>query len=396
MTREPRILFTSWHSLVDPGSGAAISAWELLDALPRMNWKVRSLSGPLLDGGPRFEIEQILSDKRIPFQTERLQVRETPFKMVGYRTETITGLSFVPEKYTYEPEPDLVAAFVKIFMDLIDQWKPDVLLTYGGHAFMPKLFRYAQSQGVKTVFLLANLAYRSKDLFLAIDAVVVPSDFSKNHYKNKIDLACTVIPCLMKPEMVLANSPPEDRRYVTFINPQPHKGVFLFTQIARILAKLRPEIPLLVIEGRGGASFLGSTGIDMSEVRNISIMPNTPHPIDYYDKSRIVLMPSLCEETFGRVAAEAMMGGIPVLASNRGSLPEICGDAGLVLDVPEKYTPESRITVTEKDANPWVEAIIRLWDDEKYYAATAEKSREHSTQWNYETVLARYDQLLHD
>ena len=44
-----------------------------------------------------------------------------------------------------------------------------------------------------------------------------------------------------------------------------------------------------------------------------------------------VLVPSL-HEGFGRVALEAMVLGTPVIASNRGALPEVVGDGGCLLD----------------------------------------------------------------
>lgn len=49
--------------------------------------------------------------------------------------------------------------------------------------------------------------------------------------------------------------------------------------------------------------------------------------------ARVVLMPSLWEESFGRVAAEAMANGIPVLSSDRGALPETVG-AGRFVEPP--------------------------------------------------------------
>ena len=38
-------------------------------------------------------------------------------------------------------------------------------------------------------------------------------------------------------------------------------------------------------------------------------------------------------ESFCRVAAEAMANGIPVIVSSRGALPEVVGDAGIILDI---------------------------------------------------------------
>ncbi len=47
--------------------------------------------------------------------------------------------------------------------------------------------------------------------------------------------------------------------------------------------------------------------------------------------ARLFLMPSF-EEGFGLPALEAMAAGVPVIASNRGSIPEVVGDAGILVD----------------------------------------------------------------
>jgi glycosyltransferase involved in cell wall biosynthesis len=51
----------------------------------------------------------------------------------------------------------------------------------------------------------------------------------------------------------------------------------------------------------------------------------------WYAKASIFAFPSL-DEGFGMPALEAMAAGIPVIAGNRSSLPEICGHAALLID----------------------------------------------------------------
>ena len=58
----------------------------------------------------------------------------------------------------------------------------------------------------------------------------------------------------MRLDRVIADDP--EPRYVTFVNPQPEKGAAVFARIALELGRRRPEIPLLVVEGRGTADGL--------------------------------------------------------------------------------------------------------------------------------------------
>ena len=75
----------------------------------------------------------------------------------------------------------------------------------------------------------------------------------------------------------------------------------------------QPEIPLLVVEGRAKADGLAGLGLDLSELRNLHRLPNLSSPRAIYKLSRAVLTPSLVRESFGRVAAEALCNGLPVL-----------------------------------------------------------------------------------
>lgn len=53
--------------------------------------------------------------------------------------------------------------------------------------------------------------------------------------------------------------------------------------------------------------------------------------LEYYQKSSIVVVPSIAEEPFGIVAIEAMSCAKPVVASDCGGLPEAVGDAGILV-----------------------------------------------------------------
>ena len=52
---------------------------------------------------------------------------------------------------------------------------------------------------------------------------------------------------------------------------------------------------------------------------------------ELYAKASIFAFPSL-DEGFGMPVLDAMASGVPVLSSTRSALPEVCGDAALLVD----------------------------------------------------------------
>ena len=63
-----------------------------------------------------------------------------------------------------------------------------------------------------------------------------------------------------------------------------------------------------------------------------------------------------------------MANAIPVLASDRGALPETLGDAGFVFTIPDRCTPGSLVIPTPHEVAPWVATIERLRDDPDFGA----------------------------
>src|SRR5437867_13132585 len=97
--------------------------------------------------------------------------------------------------------------------------------------------------------------------------------------------------------------------------------------------------------------------------------PPVPTPADYFALTRILVAPSVWDEPFGRVAAEAMINAIPAIVSNRGSLPHVVGGdfasggGGRVLPIPDGLTVETVRLPNEEDVQPSFEAVCALWHD---------------------------------
>jgi glycosyltransferase involved in cell wall biosynthesis len=287
-----------------------------------------------------------------------------------------------------------------LLLDLADQilgrFRPHVLWTYGGHPVTAEVMRRARVRGIPSVFHLHNFAYPHRAAFAEAAAVLVPSAFSQQYHARKLGLCCTALPPPLPAPPPAGDAPAPMTRYVTFVNPEPIKGVTVFARIAAELECRRPDIPLLVVEGRGGMNWLERVPLDLSGLTNLHRMPSTPDPDRFYRASRLVLVPSLCRESFGRVAAEALQRGLPVLASDRGALPETLGDAGFLFALPDRCTPRTPAVPSAREVAPWVATIERIWDDPAFEAEHQARARNEASRWDRDIIYMRYEDFLYN
>lgn len=82
-------------------------------------------------------------------------------------------------------------------------------------------------------------------------------------------------------------------------------------------------------------------------------------------RARVVVVPSLFDEPFGLVAAEALRAGTPVLASTRGALPEVVGDAGWIVE-PTVTAIAHGLSEALVEDRPDLNALARSRFEERY------------------------------
>lgn len=63
----------------------------------------------------------------------------------------------------------------------------------------------------------------------------------------------------------------------------------------------------------------------MNNIHVVGQLPQNVLPA-LYRKAQAVIVPSLCHETFGLVAIEALAAGTPAIVRNLGALPELIDD----------------------------------------------------------------------
>jgi len=261
-------------------------------------------------------------------------------------------------------------------------------MTYGDHRVVQEAMRRAKTHRATCVFTLRNWGYENRTHFEHVDHVFTTSPYVSDAYRQAIGLRSTGIESPINWSEVEA--PQELRRFVTFVNPSLAKGAMLFARLADMLGSTRPDIPILIVQSATGAGVLNAIpGLDFRKYPHIMVAPATPRPADFFALTRMLLVPSAMREPFGRVAAEALVNGIPPLVSNRGALPQTVGEAGRVLALPSWLTEKSKELPTVEEVRPWFDAICELWDDPVAYHRASDVARQVAARCYSETVLRR-------
>ena len=134
------------------------------------------------------------------------------------------------------------------------------------------------------------------------------------------------------PEVYFGAQPrPSDRPYVLFVGTiEPRKNLDTLLDAWQAL-KLRSDFDLVIAGARGWSSAKTLARIiGMPGVRYLGYVPEDELP-GLTAGATTFVYPSLYEG-FGFPVAQAMAAGVPVITSNTSCLPEIAGDAGLLVD----------------------------------------------------------------
>jgi glycosyltransferase involved in cell wall biosynthesis len=392
-----RILLAVHNAYTDHTSGAAHSMRILMQWLQRSGHDCRALATARFDGKSPDDLNAHLSQLGVPLRRSppskafARSVRKPANMIVGCPTVDFT-LEGVPvtmlltrAKAGSPSERYEAEQFLYVLDDVLREFQPDLLLTYGAHAVVQEAMRRARSRRITTVFTIRNYGYEDRRYFEHVDHVFTCSPYLSKVYRQRIGLVSAGLESPIEWEEVEA--PDDMRRFVTFVNPTPQKGALMFARLADMLGSRRPDIPILVVQSAASAGGLNAIqGLDFGRYPHIMAAPATPRPADFFALTRILLVPSVFHEPFGRVAAEALINGVPPLVSDRGALPETVRGAGRVLPLPAWMTEFTTELPTVEEVQPWFDAVCDLWDDKGAYAAASEEARE--------TARRRYDEAL--
>jgi alpha-1,3-rhamnosyl/mannosyltransferase len=158
---------------------------------------------------------------------------------------------------------------------------------------------------------------------------------------------------------------------------EPRKNlVMMLHAYGRLRRERGVAVPLLLVGGRGWHD-----ADIFATIEKLELTGHARHLTDVSDAALAHLyraagalaFPSHYEG-FGLPALEAMHSGCPVVAANRGSLPEITGDAALLLD------PD--------DEQGWVTSLERVLGDAAHANSLRQAGLEQARQFSWEHTAA--------
>jgi hypothetical protein len=154
-----RLLFSSIHSYLDPSSGAAVATRELLEVLTARGADCRVLTAGVLDYERETSLDEVLATLELPAQRRQVilggdvRAEVIDVSVHGVRVTALPTASSRPER---APDPCKSGLFLQLAELVLDRFRPDVLLTYGGHPASLELMRRARLRGIAEVFHLGG------------------------------------------------------------------------------------------------------------------------------------------------------------------------------------------------------------------------------------------------
>ncbi len=178
-----------------------------------------------------------------------------------------------------------------------------------------------------------------------------------------------------------------DAGSVTMINPCQLKGVAIFLALARAY----PQFPFAAVPTWGANDEVLR---DLSQLPNVRLLEPADDIEEILVQTRILLVPSLWPETFGYVVPEAMLRGIPVLASNLGGLPEAKLGVDYLLPVTPAQRHGSTYVCPGQDTEPWSAALGELLGDADTYDRCSQQSREAALAFAARAKVSSFETML--
>ncbi len=261
--------------------------------------------------------------------------------------------------------------------EVVRDFRPDVAIA--GTAATVSLAGEFVRQGVPTVPYFRSLEFEKFGAAPADGSLMnglAVSRYVADRVEDVLGIRCNVVRSIVDPERYLVDG---TRQTVLHVNPDPCKGI----EITLALAEQRPHIVFDVVRCWEETPEVRRIRERTEQLDNVVWHEPVGDMRKLYCRARMLIAPSVCEEAAARVVQEAQLNGIPVLASDRGGLPESVGPGGITVD------PEAGIS-------EWTRAFDGIWEDSDEESEFSKAAWHHARrdEVRISTIVARVEELL--
>ena len=318
-----------------------------------------------------------------------LAVREIEPDVYGYESQgvEVEALNFP----SVESRHDYITRRIRAFQPdwvLVADDKRKFMLAAATTAAPGRILALAQTI-IQLPFgpLSVNESHSQTALMRDARAVIVVSKFLQNYVSEHGEMESHLLRAPVYGSGPFPNLARHDAGFVTMINPCQLKGVAIFLALVRAF----PQVMFAAVPTWGADEALLQ---DLNDLPNVCLLEPSDNIDDILAQSRILLVPSLWPETFGNVAPEAMLRGIPVLASNLGGLPEAKLGVEYLLPVTPAECHDNGYQFPPQDISPWSQALGELVDDPQCYEQCSRRSRQAALKFVSDVSVAPFETLM--
>jgi len=159
----------------------------------------------------------------------------------------------------------------------------------------------------------------------------------------------------------------------------PDKGVLTLVDALTTLDRRHPGGFRLLLAGEPRFVSAEDYAVVEDALRRVAHLVERPGWMDrdeFFRRVDAVAVPSLCMESFGLVAVEAMCAQVPVVVSDAGALPEVVGHGGMVFPAGDsRALAQSLEDLTRGGPSSEGDRLYRRWERLYSPAAGAEHVR---------------------
>lgn len=158
-------------------------------------------------------------------------------------------------------------------------------------------------------------------------------------------------------------------------NEQPRKNISILLEAIYIIKQRGYAVRLIKIGSDAKYRPTTLSKIEQlqleGQVHFVGFVPDE-HLAYFYNFADIFMTTSLLEG-FGLPVAEAMACGTPVVCSDRGSLPEIAGEAAVIC--------------AAEDASAFADAVLRVWEDGTFKNDLIERGLKQASKFTWQNTI---------